>query len=106
MRETEKEGFNSKALLSYLKENHLIAYRAKNLTKGKRINGRLVECVALELPHIDCDDDEVLDEDEFIQCGTVWGNKNSKKPHKYYTVGVWGLWEQIYTLYIYTVYIK
>lgn len=66
MRETEKEGFNSKALLSYLKENKLISTRGRNMTKGKRINGRLVECIALELPHIYCDDDEVLDEDEFI----------------------------------------
>lgn len=66
MRETEKEGYNSKSLLSYLKENHLISTRGRNMTKGKRINGRLVECIALELPHIYCDDDEVLDEDEFI----------------------------------------
>ena len=66
MRETEKEGFNSKALLSYLKENKLISTRGRNMTKGKRINGRLVECIALELPHIYCDDDEVLDEDDFI----------------------------------------
>ena len=66
MRETEKEGYNSKSLLSYLKENHLISTRGRNMTKGERINGRLVECIALELPHIYCDDDEVLDEDEFI----------------------------------------
>lgn len=66
MRETEKAGFNSKSLISYLKENKLISTRGRNMTKGKRINGRLVECIALELPHIYCDDDEVLDEDEFI----------------------------------------
>ena len=66
MRETEKAGFNSKALLSYLKENKLISTRGKHLTKGKRINGVISECVALELPHIYCDDDEVLDEDDFI----------------------------------------
>ena len=67
MRETEKEGYNSKSLLSYLKENHLISTRGRNMTKCKRINGRQVECVALELPNIsDCEDDEVLDEDDFI----------------------------------------
>ena len=66
IRETEKEGYNSKSLLSYLKENHLISTRGRNMTKGKRINGRLVECIALELPNIYCDDDEVLDEDELI----------------------------------------
>ena len=66
MRETEKEGYNPKSLLSYLKENHLIATRGKHLTKNKRINNSCVECVALELPHADCEDDEVLDEDEFI----------------------------------------
>ena len=37
------------------------------MTKCKRINGRQVECVALELPNIsDCEDDDVLDEDELI----------------------------------------
>ena len=62
-RTAEQEGYNPKALLSYLKENHLIATRGKNLTKGKRINGRLVECIALELPHTDCEDDELPDDD-------------------------------------------
>lgn len=66
MRETEKAGFNSKALLSYLKENKLISTRGKHLTKNKRINNSCVECVALELPHAYCEDDEVLDEDDFI----------------------------------------
>lgn len=66
MRVAEQEGYNPKALLSYLKENHLIATRGKHLTKNKRINNSCVECVALELPHVDCEDDEVLDEDEFI----------------------------------------
>ena len=67
MRVVEQEGYNAKSLLSYLKENHLIATRGRNMTKCKRINGRQVECVALELPNIsDCEDDEVLDEDDFI----------------------------------------
>lgn len=62
-RTAEQEGYNPKALLSYLKENHLIATRGKALTKCKRINGRQVECVALELPHDDCEDDELPDDD-------------------------------------------
>lgn len=66
MRAAEQAGFNAKAILSYFKENHLIATRGRNLTKGKRINGNLVECIALELPHIDSEDDEVLDDDDFI----------------------------------------
>ena len=66
MRVVEQEGYNAKSLLSYLKENHLIATRGKHLTKGKRINGVISECVALELPHIYCDDDEPLDEDDLI----------------------------------------
>lgn len=66
MRVAEQEGYNPKALLSYLKENHLIATRGRNMTKCKRINGHQVECVALELSNTDCDDDEVLDEDDLI----------------------------------------
>ena len=68
MRVVEQEGYNAKSLLSYLKENHLIATRGRNMTKCKRINGHQVECVALELPKADCDDDddEVLDEDDLI----------------------------------------
>ena len=62
-RTAEQEGYNPKALLSYLKENHLIATRGKALTKCKRINGRQIECVALELPHDDCEDDELPDDD-------------------------------------------
>ena len=66
MRVVEQEGYNAKALLSYLKENKLIATRGKNMTKGKRVGGKLVECVALELPHIDCDDEEPPEEDDLL----------------------------------------
>ena len=61
MRVVEQEGYNAKALLSYLKENNLIATRGKNMTKGKRINGRLVECIALKQPSMDCEDDEAVE---------------------------------------------
>lgn len=47
-RVAEAEGFDAKSLLSYFKEKGLISTRAKNLTRGKRINGNLVECVALK----------------------------------------------------------
>ena len=61
MRAVEQEGYNAKALLSYLKENNLIATRGKNMTKGKRINSRLVECIALKQPSMDCEDDEAVE---------------------------------------------
>ena len=43
----EDAGYSSAALLSYLKENRLIQTRAKNNTRGRRINGINVECVVL-----------------------------------------------------------
>ena len=63
MRITEQEGYNAKALLSYLKEEQLIATRGKHLTKGKRISGTITECVALKMPSIDCEDEEAPEED-------------------------------------------
>ncbi len=62
-RAAENEGYNPKSLLSYFKENGLIATRKKNLTRGKRINGSLVECVALK-QQSGIDEDEVVDYDE------------------------------------------
>lgn len=62
-RAAESEGFNPKSLLSYFKENNLIAVRGRNMTKGKRINGNLVECVALRQPS-DFSKDEFEDIDE------------------------------------------
>ena len=46
-RVAEAEGFNAKSLLSHFRENGLIATRGRNMTKGKRINGQLVECIAI-----------------------------------------------------------
>lgn len=60
----EAEGFNSRSLLSYFKENGLIATRGRNMTKGKRINGNLVECVALKQQSDIYDDEDVFDYDE------------------------------------------
>lgn len=47
---TEKQGFNQRALLSWLKSNGKILFRGRNNTRGKRINGVNVECVAMKLP--------------------------------------------------------
>lgn len=56
-RAAEDAGYNSSALLSYLKEHKLIETRGRAMTKGKRIKGTLTECVFLTLPN-DCEDDE------------------------------------------------
>lgn len=67
MRAVEQEGFSPRALLSYFKENGLIATRGKHMTKNKRINNSCVECVALKLPRGDSDDEEdISDSDELI----------------------------------------
>lgn len=54
-RAVEDAGFSAAALISYLKENDLILTRAKNNTRGKRINGVNVECIALKMPVIEED---------------------------------------------------
>lgn len=43
-------GFSPRAVLSWLKRNEKIRTRGKNMTRGKRINGILSECVCLVLP--------------------------------------------------------
>lgn len=63
IRAVEAEGYNAKSLLSYFKENQLIATRGKHLTKGRRINGNLTECVALKMPESEDDDTDDIDED-------------------------------------------
>ena len=60
---TEKQGFDQRALLSWLKSNGKILTRGKRNTKGKRINGVNVECVAMELPASDGED--IADSDDF-----------------------------------------
>ena len=46
----EKQGFNQKALLSWLKSNGKILTRGRRNTRGKRICGINVECVVMKLP--------------------------------------------------------
>lgn len=66
-RVAEAEGFDAKSLLSYFKDKGLIATRAKNLTRGKRINGNLVECVALKRAAGYTEEEEnSVDVDDFI----------------------------------------
>lgn len=66
-RVAEAEGFDAKSLLSYFKDKGLIATRAKNLTRGKRINGNLVECVALKRAAGYTEEEEKsVDVDDFI----------------------------------------
>jgi len=60
----ESEGYNPRSLLSYFKENGLIAARGKHLTKGKRINRNLVECVAVKQRSDIYDDEDVSDYDD------------------------------------------
>lgn len=54
-------GFSPRAVLSWLKQNRKIRTRGKNMTRGKRINGILSECVCLILPEEDgAEGDEIL----------------------------------------------
>lgn len=46
-------GFDDRALLSWLKSEGLILTRGRNNTRGKRINGVNVECIAMKMK--DCD---------------------------------------------------
>lgn len=62
----EAEGYSEKSLLSYFKENGLIATRGRNMTKGKRINRTLVECIALKQPSDIYDEEDVFDDEELI----------------------------------------
>lgn len=59
----EDAGFNSSALLSFLKEHNLIETRGRNMTRGKRIKGTLTECVSLQLPTEEDDDQNEKIED-------------------------------------------
>ena len=55
-------GYSTAAMISYLKESHLIITRGRNNTRGKRINGIPTECFCLVLPPVDLDDEDALDE--------------------------------------------
>lgn len=64
-RAVEDAGFSAAALLSYLKENELILTRGhRHNTRGKRINGVNVECVALKMPLINEEQEDVTADDD------------------------------------------
>lgn len=54
-------GYSTAAMISYLKQEHLLETRGRANTKGKRINGLPTECFCLVLPAVELDDEE-LDE--------------------------------------------
>lgn len=51
-----EEGYSAVAVLSYLKQNHLIETRGRANTKSKRIGGIRTECICLVLPTVDDDE--------------------------------------------------
>lgn len=57
-------GFDDRALLSWLKSNHLIETRGRNNTRGKRFNGVLTECVVLRMKNDT--DEETSEYGEYI----------------------------------------
>ena len=59
----DKQGYDTRALLSWLKANGKILTRGRNNTKGKRINGVNVECVVLRLPDGDMESEYYIAEE-------------------------------------------
>jgi len=57
----DEAGYNDRALLSYLKSRNLIQTRGRNMTKGKRIEGILTECVVLKLPDVGLENDNEVE---------------------------------------------
>ena len=55
----QDEGYSTAAMISYLKQEHLIETRGKHSTKGKRINSIPTECFCLKLPNIDMEDERI-----------------------------------------------
>ncbi|MDE5563846.1 MAG: DUF927 domain-containing protein, partial [Oscillospiraceae bacterium] len=56
-----ENGFDEKALLSWMRMQGLILTRGKNMTRGKRIAGVNVECVAMRMPDCGIPADELGD---------------------------------------------
>ena len=55
----QEAGYSTAAMISYLKQEHLIETRGRNNTRGKRINGIPTECFCLVLPNVDMDDEQI-----------------------------------------------
>ena len=63
-RAAQEAGYDSRALLSWLKAKGLILTRKKNLTRGKRIHGINTECVVMRLHQDNGDETDVRDVSE------------------------------------------
>lgn len=59
----EEEGFNSRSLLSWLKQKGLLDCQEKRFDKIKRINGSVCRCVVLRLPS---ESEETLELEDFF----------------------------------------
>lgn len=55
----QEAGYSTAAMVSYLKQEHLIETRGRASTKGKRINGIPTECFCLLLPAVELDDENI-----------------------------------------------
>lgn len=55
----QEAGYSTAAMISYLKQEHLIETRGRASTKGKRINGIPTECFCLLLPSVELDDENI-----------------------------------------------
>ena len=55
----QEAGYSTAAMISYLKQEHLIETRGRASTKGKRINGIPTECFCLLLPSVELDDESI-----------------------------------------------
>ena len=55
----QEAGYSTAAMISYLKQEHLIETRGRNNTRGTRINGIPTECFCLVLPNVDMDDEQI-----------------------------------------------
>lgn len=58
----KEQGFDDRALLSWLRTKGLIQSRGRAFTICKRVHGVRTECVAMEMP---CDSDEFISTDDF-----------------------------------------
>ena len=63
-RAAQEAGYDSRALLSWLKAKGLILTRGRNMTRGKRIHGINTECIVMKLHHDSTEETSDLDVSE------------------------------------------
>lgn len=61
----EQQGYDPRSTLSWLKVNHKILTRGKHLTRGRRINGLNVECIAMPMPDAEAEATQAGDVEPF-----------------------------------------